>query len=105
MTNEGLALRILIVAPVGRDAPAMVELLESHGHLAHVCSGLRDAGIQIGQGAGALLITEESLEQEQVAALLPMLDRQPAWSELPVIILATAGERSADRLDRIAAAA
>jgi signal transduction histidine kinase/ActR/RegA family two-component response regulator len=105
MTSEALALRILIVAPVGRDAPAIVELLESHGHITRVCSGLGDAGVQVEQGAGVLLLTEESLEREQIAALLPTLDRQPAWSELPVIILTTAGERSAGRLDRIAAAA
>jgi signal transduction histidine kinase/ActR/RegA family two-component response regulator len=105
MKSEVLALRILIVAPVGRDAPAMAELLQSRGHFTRVCSGLREAGIEVGEGAGALLITEESLEREQIAAMLPRLDRQPAWSELPVIILTTAGERSLDRLDRIAAAA
>ena len=105
MTDEAVALRILIVAPVGRDAPAIVELLQSHGHLTRVCSGLREAGVEVEQGAGALLLTEESLDREQVAALLPRLDRQPAWSELPVIILTTAGERSAERLERIAAAA
>jgi len=105
MINDAAALRVLIVAPVGRDAPAIVELLESQGHFTRVCSGLRDAGVQVEEGAGALLLTEESLEREQIAALLPRLDRQPAWSELPVIILATAGERSAERLERIAAAA
>ena len=105
MTNEALALRILIVAPVGRDAAAIVELLESRGHLAQVCGGLRDAGAQVENGAGAMLLTEESLEREQITALLPKLDQQPAWSELPVIILMTAGERSGDGLDRIAAAA
>src|SRR5579863_6262443 len=105
MTDEAVALRILIVAPVGRDAPAIVELLQSHGHLARVCSGLSDAAVEVEQGAGALLLTEEALEREQIAELLPRLDRQPAWSELPVIILTTAGERSAERLERIAAAA
>lgn len=105
MPNESLALRILIVAPIGRDARAIAELLESHGHLARICSGLCEAASQLEQGAGALLLTEDSLEPEQVAALLPRLDEQPTWSELPVIILTTAGERSAERLDRIAAAA
>ena len=106
MTNEAQALRILIVAPVGRDARAIAELLEAHGHLAQACSGLDDAAAEVENGgAAALLLTEESLEREQIAALLPRLDRQPAWSELPVIILTTAGERSADRLDRILAAA
>jgi len=105
MTNDALALRILIVAPVGRDAPAIVELLQSHGHLARVCSALGEAAGELEHGAGALLLTEDSLDPDQVAALLPRLDRQPAWSELPVIILMTASERSAERLDRIAAAA
>jgi len=105
MANEGLALRILIVAPLGRDAPAIAELLQSHGYLTQVCGGLADAGVELEQGAGALLLTEESLEREQITALLARLDGQPAWSELPVIILTTAGERSAERLDRIAAAA
>ena len=105
MATDGLALRILIVAPAGRDAPAIAELLESHGYLAQLCSGLADAGVEVEQGAGALLLTEESLEQEQIAALLARLDGQPAWSELPMILLATAGERSVERLDRIAAAA
>ncbi|HEX4268312.1 MAG TPA: ATP-binding protein [Steroidobacteraceae bacterium] len=105
MTNDTPALRILIVAPIGRDASAIVELLESRGHLARVCSGLTEAGAELEQGAGALLLTEESLQPEQIAALLPSLDRQPAWSELPVIMLMTAGERPAERFDRIAAAA
>ena len=105
MIDEAPALRILIVAPIGRDAAAIVELLESRGNLARVCGGLRDAAVELEQGAGALLLTEESLEPEQIAALLPQLERQPAWSELPVIILTTPGERSGGRLDRIAAAA
>jgi signal transduction histidine kinase/ActR/RegA family two-component response regulator len=105
MANDAPALRILIVAPVGRDAPAMAELLQSHGHLARICSGLIEAAGEIEHGAGALLLTEDSLQPEQIAALLPRLDRQPTWSELPVIILMTVGERSAERLDRIAAAA
>ena len=105
MTTEALALRILIVAPVGRDAPAVAELLESHGYLARICDRLCDAAVQLEDGAGALLLTEESLDREQVAELVPWLDRQPAWSELPLIILMTVGERSAERFDRLAAAA
>ena len=58
MTSELLALRILIVAPVGRDAAAIAELLESHGHCTRVCSGLHDAGAEVEQGAGAMLLTE-----------------------------------------------
>lgn len=104
MTNE-VPLRILIVAPVGRDAEAIVELLESQGHVARVCAGLSEAGAEVEAGAGALLITEESLQPEQIAALLPTLNGQPAWSELPVIILTAVGERGAERFDRIAAAA
>ena len=56
--------------------------------------------------AGALLLTEEALESPQGSLLLKLLEGQPAWSELPLIILTSGGEsRRAGLLDLAAAAA
>jgi CheY-like chemotaxis protein len=55
------------------------ELLEIHGHNVRVCGDLWETGVELARGAGAMLLTEESLDREQIAALLPRLDRQPAW--------------------------
>jgi signal transduction histidine kinase len=52
------------------------------------------------------LLTEEALELPQVSGLLEALKAQPAWSELPLIILTSGGEsRLAKLLDLVAAAA
>ncbi|MGH8259527.1 MAG: hybrid sensor histidine kinase/response regulator, partial [Steroidobacteraceae bacterium] len=105
MKNDALALRVLIVAPLGRDGPAIAELLQARGHPAQVCSGIREAAATVEEAAGALLLTEESLDPQYLPALVGSLERQPAWSELPVILLAKPGERSTEPIDRLAAAA
>jgi signal transduction histidine kinase/ActR/RegA family two-component response regulator len=106
MTTAGTAERVLIVAPVGRDAPVIAELLRENGHEAAICHGADEAAAEAAHGAGALLLTEESLEREQVPILLRHLGMQPAWSEVPVIILTRGGEsRSLQVLDLAAGAA
>lgn len=98
--------RILILAPVGRDAPAMAALLMDHGITATVCEGSTELRAHIREGAGALLLTEEALELAQLPEFLDQLRAQPSWSELPVIILTHRGEpRLARLLDTIADAA
>ncbi len=45
-----------------------------------------------GGRAGAVLLTEEALELPGAEGLLESFRRQPAWSELPLIILTSGGE-------------
>jgi len=98
--------RILILAPVGRDGPAMGSLLTEHGFAAKVCGSMADLRSSIAEGAGALLLTEEALELAQLPDLLDGLKSQPSWSELPLILLTHGGEsRFARLLDTVAAAA
>jgi signal transduction histidine kinase/ActR/RegA family two-component response regulator len=97
--------RVIIVAPVGQDAGAMAALLAGEGFQTEVCSGLMECCEKL-SNAGALLLTEEALELPQVSVLLEALKEQPAWSELPLIILTSGGEsRLAKLLDLVAAAA
>jgi signal transduction histidine kinase/CheY-like chemotaxis protein len=97
--------RVIIVAPVGQDAGAMAALLHGEGFQAEVSSSLIECCEKV-SNAGALLLTEEALELPQVSALLEALKAQPAWSELPLIILTSGGEsRLAKLLDLVAAAA
>lgn len=100
MATDGIAERVLIVAPLGRDAAAIYELLRRHGYSAEICGTAGQAAMRAAVGAGALVLAEESLERESLSALLQRLSAQPAWSELPVIILTTGGEsRFAQLLD------
>ncbi|MGN6454307.1 MAG: hypothetical protein ACTHL7_14735, partial [Steroidobacteraceae bacterium] len=97
---------MLIIAPLGRDAVAIATVLEGGGYASKVCAGPEHAAAQLAAGAGALLLTEESLDRDRVPQLLLQLRAQPAWSELPVIILTSGGEaRFSQLLDLTAAAA
>src|SRR5215471_1020916 len=94
--------RVLIIAPVGRDAHAMAELLRRHGFQAHICVSLAECAKHIKSGSGALLLTEEALELGDSSELFKALAAQPPWSELPLIILTTGGESRLARLLEVA---
>ena len=97
--------RIIVIAPLGQDASAIADLLKSHGCEAVICEA-PELSIHLIPHAGALVMTEEALEFAQTESLLAALERQPPWSELPVIILTSGGaSRQARLLDLAARAA
>ena len=97
--------RVIIIAPVGQDAPAMAALLDAQGFETQICNGADEYSRQITDSAGALLLTEEALESAQGSLLLDVLKAQPPWSELPLIILTSGGESRRAGLLNLAAAA
>ncbi|HTJ29515.1 MAG TPA: HAMP domain-containing sensor histidine kinase [Acidobacteriaceae bacterium] len=106
MESNQLEERILVLAPVGRDGPAMADLLAGRGFTVTVCQSSAELCALILEGAGVLLLTEEALELAQLPELLDRLQTQPSWSELPIILLTQGGEsRLARLLDTVAAAA
>lgn len=90
------------MAPVGQDARAIAELLNSRGLSARICNDGVHCCAEINSGAGALLLTEEALETERGLEVLKALQLQPHWSELPVIILTTGGDTRLIRLLELA---
>ena len=96
---------ILIIAPVGRDAQVMAELLDGHGFEARICRSSAECAAHIKSDAGALVLTEEALELGNSSKLFEALAAQPPWSELPLIILTTGGESRLARLLELAAEA
>ena len=70
--------RVLIMAPVGKDATAMAALLYAEGFEVQICAGADECSRQIAAGTGALLLTEEALESPQLSNLLDVLKAQPA---------------------------
>ena len=83
---------VLIAAPLGKDAALATQVLEQAGIAARNCSsGLREVAEQLCAETNALLIAEEALVTAELPALLGALEQQPAWSDVPVIILTTPG--------------
>jgi hypothetical protein len=73
---------VLIFAPIGRDAELTRDLLgtasipcDVHRSIASLVDTLGDAT------AGAVLLTEEALDDPDFPALVTSLEQQPAWSD------------------------
>ena len=81
--------RVLVFAPIGRDAGLTREFLGRSSMACTVCTSMAHLCDEFTQaGAGALLLTEEALDDPAFPRLSALLDAQPAWSELPVLLLA-----------------
>lgn len=87
MSTASSSRRLLIVAPIGRDADLMSTYLQAAGLTCLICPDLDDVCARFVEGAGALLVTEEALQSDQTVRLSRALDEQPPWSDLPIIIL------------------
>src|SRR6266513_4095899 len=97
--------RVIIIAPVGQDAVAIADLLQTRGFETQILQGLDECSRQITESAGALLLTEEALESARGSFFLDVLKAQPSWSELPLIILTSGNESHRTRLLDLAATA
>jgi signal transduction histidine kinase/CheY-like chemotaxis protein len=87
------ALRILILAPAGRDARVVGQLLKSASiDCEEVASADRlfDA-ILAGSAAGAV-ITDDAIARLDAARLRDAIEGQPPWSDFPFVLLARRGE-------------
>ncbi len=84
--------RVIVVAPTGRDASLLADLLRKAGYQCEVCPSIGEACAAIRAGAGAGIIAEESLDPERVADLSATLGDQPPWSDFPLILLTVSGE-------------
>ncbi|SJZ59145.1 His Kinase A (phospho-acceptor) domain-containing protein [Enhydrobacter aerosaccus] len=87
--------RVLVLAPIGRDGPASAELLRGARIEALVCADLATLIEEIAAGAGAVFVAEEGLFRQDTAPLARQIARQPAWSDLPFIVLTSHQEQPA----------
>lgn len=87
MSSETLARRLLILAPIGRDAELMCTHLSGAGIACDAFPDMPTLCNAIADGAGALLFTEEALGHEAGHTLAATLEQQPKWSQVPIIVL------------------
>ncbi|MCG2592338.1 ATP-binding protein [Ramlibacter sp. XY19] len=78
---------VLVLAP-GRDGELSCRVLHDHGHRCRRCRDADDLRDQLCDEAGALLIAEEVMTAPLVAWLQARLQHQPAWSDLPILVVA-----------------
>ncbi|TLG91112.1 response regulator [Pseudomonas edaphica] len=85
--------RAIILAPLGRDGSLALMMLEEAGYTGMVAGNLTELCEALGQGVGMLLIAAEALRGVDLEPLLHYLHEQPAWSDLPIVLMTHHGGR------------
>jgi signal transduction histidine kinase len=93
MPNDTPSDRVLIYAPVGQDGPASAELLRRSGLFAFDCGNLDGLVQELNAGAAAVFVAEEHLFGKDLTRLTSWIEAQPAWSDLPFVVLTSRHEQ------------
>lgn len=99
--DEGSDRRILILSTGRPDANAIPRLLDRSGITSRLCPDTRTLAEEIVSGAGAVILAEEAIDTEGAEALARAQGAQPAWSDLPVILLAMPGREPIPAVERL----
>lgn len=92
MTPRENDLRVLVVAPTGRDGPLLCKLLTSHGIPCVDLLTAEMARLALQQGAGTVIFAEEALTFSDIMKWAEEITKQPSWSDLPIIVLTVGGQ-------------
>lgn len=85
-------MRVLVVAPTGGDAANVTAFLTKAGLSSAVCPNLSAVALEIPDGCGAILLTEEAVNYERYRDLSRALGAQPKWSSIPVVLIVGGGK-------------
>jgi len=87
---------VLLLTPTGRDAAVAAAWLHAAGIRTHVCHDMEEVCAAMDTAAAALL-ADEALPALALDVLRPALQRQPVWSDFPLILL-TSSARATETL-------
>ena len=93
--------RVLVLPPTKADGTVTIRVLAEAGITAVMCDTAEELGRELMRGAGALIITDDAARHDPLAELRHLLDRQPSWSETPILVLARADSPRLDELRAI----
>jgi signal transduction histidine kinase len=90
-SSPGDGLRALILAPRGRDSSLAGSLLMHVGVESDVCRDLPQLVGAIDEGVAFVLLTEDAIRTADLRPLVARLAEQPAWSDLPFVLVTDHG--------------
>ncbi|MND63364.1 Blue-light-activated protein [compost metagenome] len=79
--------RAIILAPRGRDGQIALMMLNEAGFHGVISPDLPGLCAELEQGAGLLLISCEALLGADLEPLIHLIEQQPAWSDLPIVLM------------------
>ena len=78
---------VLVVAPYRRDGEYLSRLFAEHEMTVDHCAEHEDLAACLAREPGVFVTTHEALTPARIAAVAGYLRTQPAWSELPIVVL------------------
>lgn len=79
--------RVIVVTPTGRDSALVGSLLKGAG-IEAACANSVAAALRMAEEAvGAIVLADEALEPGMVTLMNQFREAQPAWSDVPIIVL------------------
>lgn len=86
--------RVLLLPSTSRDSHAMCDVLTRAGIQGTICLSMVMLCKELDVGAGAIVVAEEALvgDPEELATCI---QKQPVWSDIPVVVLSQSGKESA----------
>jgi signal transduction histidine kinase len=94
-TSSPAEQRILLLVLTERDARLSQAFLNQAGLACTICPSVVALCAELEQGAGVLVVAEEMLRPNGMPLLQEALARQPAWSDVPMIVLTSGAGGSA----------
>ncbi|MFL8991374.1 response regulator [Pseudomonas sp. QLc11A] len=79
--------RTIILAPRGRDSQIALMMLNEAGFHGVISQDLAGLCAELELGAGLLLISSEALLGSDLEPLIRLIEQQPAWSDLPIVLM------------------
>lgn len=89
-------MRVLLLAPTPKDASIAETLLSSAGIIVSVLPSIDALMSEVMLGVAAIVIPEEVVSAASSARLRAFVETQPAWSDLPVLVLTRPGADSVE---------
>lgn len=93
-------LDILILAPLGKDATRAAAVLEEAHMRSEIVKDVHHLCERLTKLAGAVISTEEAINNGDLDLILETLDNQESWSDIPLILITSEKQRF-DRTKKI----
>jgi signal transduction histidine kinase/CheY-like chemotaxis protein len=93
--------RVLVLAPIGRDAQAAAQQLAEGRLDCVICSDLADLERKLREGAAVALVTEEAFLRGSTQSIEKWVAGQPPWSDFPFVVLTSRATSAATHAYRL----
>jgi signal transduction histidine kinase len=90
--------RVLILTPTGKDALLLASYLDGRPIPNKICTSLTQMTALASEGVGAMVLAEEAFTAGEISVLKSLLDAQPSWSDIPIIVLTSGGEADQSKI-------